>query len=196
MVLVFAKYPVPGQVKTRLARDLGAEAACAVYRWCAEKVWAECQGLSPVLCYDPSHPASDYQRWLGASCCWPQQGEDLGARMEHALRRALQHGSQALLIGTDCPQLTCAALQVAQQRLHQADVVLGPCPDGGYYLVGVRGHVPDMFGGIEWSTPRVLAQTLERLADSRVELLPVEADIDTIEDLRAWARAAAGMPST
>jgi rSAM/selenodomain-associated transferase 1 len=116
----------------------------------------------------------------------PQRGADLGERMHGALAELLAEGAAAVLIGSDHPTLPSAFLEEAFRLLADADVVLGPSLDGGYYLVGTRRPQPRLFEGIAWSTPGVLDQTLERIrgASLRAAFLPPWYDVDTAADLR------------
>ena len=187
--LVFLKYPEPGRVKTRLGAALGQEVACALYRAFVEALVAELRrgGLDPVLCYDPSEPERSFRSWLGAGAYRPQEGGDLGQRMEAALGQALEEGAdRAVLIGTDSPHLDAGWIRRAHRCLDRAPAALGPCRDGGYYLVGVRAAVPDLFRGVEWSTGGVLGATLRRAEELglAVEMLEESFDVDDLADLR------------
>lgn len=118
-----------------------------------------------------------------------QRGVDLGARLTHAVQAALQQGVQrVVVIGTDCPDLSAALLGQAFDKLNQADLVLGPAADGGYYLIGLRAlrvPVEKLFSGIDWGTATVLQQTLAKARESgcRVAQLPTHSDVDYPEDL-------------
>lgn len=182
---VFLKYPKPGRVKTRLARQLGKATAARLYRLCAQTLLERCGRLSLERYYDPSQPLQDYIDWLGEGEWHPQQGRDLGERMSYALQGLLERYGRGLLVGSDCPLLDARHLISAAEALQTADVVLGPCPDGGSYLVGVRNSLPPMFRGVEWSGPRVLSQTLERLGRRRVVLLKPLCSLGTAEDLQS-----------
>jgi rSAM/selenodomain-associated transferase 1 len=195
-VIVFAKAPVAGLAKTRLAPALGAAGAAAL----AERmlrhalVQAGAAGVGPVeLCAAPdaSHPAL---REAAAACgaALAEQGPgDLGQRMHRAFARHLMSRARVLLIGTDAPALDAAVLREAAQELHDHDAVFVPALDGGYALVGLRRADARWFSGMRWSHSRVMQDTRERLlsAGARwVELAPV-ADIDEPADL---ARLPAG----
>jgi len=115
-----------------------------------------------------------------------QQGADLGERLENAAAAAFLDGAKrVVIIGTDCPGLDADHLHAALRALQQAEVVLGPAADGGYYLIGLSQHHREFFEGIDWGTERVLQQTLAkaRAARCRVHLLPQLADVDHPEDL-------------
>ena len=199
-VIVFAKAPVPGTVKTRLAGHLGAEAAARL----AERMLVETAGqalaakVGPVeICCAPDASHAAFGRLAGElPLGLAEQGEgDLGERMQRAFARVLARHARAIVIGTDAPGLDAAYLRTAAQRLRDHDAVLGPALDGGYTLIGLRQPHAALFDGIAWSTGEVLAQTrvvLQRLGLKHVELAPL-ADIDEPADLRhlpaAWRHA-------
>ena len=189
-IIVFAKAPVAGLAKTRLAKDIGADAAARLAaRMLSETVGQAVQaGLGPVqLCCTPDclHPAfSDEQARHGLALS--EQGEgDLGARMRRAFEQALQHHARVLLIGTDAPALQAAHLTQAAQALHTHDAVFGPALDGGYVLVGLSRSLPGLFDSVAWSTGEVMAQTRERLeqAGAAWHELEAMADVDEVADL-------------
>lgn len=189
-LIVFAKAPVPGYAKTRLARAIGDEAAARLARrMLAETVGnAVAAGVGPVeLCCAPDdrHPA-----FLGAAAthglALTRQGDgDLGARMHRALERALRSHPRALLIGTDAPGLGPRQLRDAARLLRSHEAVFGPAADGGYVLAGLSRPQPGLFEQIAWSTPHVMAQTRARACRLGLALgeLPTLADVDEPEDL-------------
>jgi rSAM/selenodomain-associated transferase 1 len=189
-VIVFAKAPVPGLAKTRLAPALGAAGAAALAErmLCHALEQATAAGVGPVeLCATPdaSHPAL---RQAAAACgaALAEQGPgDLGLRMHRAFERHLAVHDRALLIGTDAPSLDAMVLQQAAQALQQHEVVFVPALDGGYALVGQRRADPRWFSDMTWSHARVMADTRERLhvAGVRWAELPPVADIDEPADL-------------
>ena len=125
--------------------------------------------------------------WLGTGLIYqPQGGGDLGAKMAAAFQNVFQAGSQkAVMIGTDCPELTAAILTQAFEELNQGELVLGPAADGGYYLIGLRQFVPELFRGIHWGTASVLTETqaIAQTLNLATTYLPLLADIDRPEDL-------------
>lgn len=189
-LIVFAKAPIPGYAKTRLARAIGSEAAARLARrMLAETVNnAVAADVGPVeLCCAPddSHPA-----FLDAAAthhlALTRQGDgDLGARMHRALERTLRVYPRALLIGTDAPGLGPQQLRDAARLLRSQPAVFGPAADGGYVLVGLSAPHLGLFEEIEWSTPRVMAQTRERARQLGLALgeLPPLADVDEPDDL-------------
>jgi hypothetical protein len=160
-ILIFAKAPVPGRVKTRLIPVLGAEGAAALARQMLEDTVREARaaGLEVELCGDP-HPAGWYE---GPPIRLSPQGEgDLGARLAHASERALAEGP-VLLIGTDCPALDRGRLAAAAEALASHDAVIHPAKDGGYALLGLTRFHSSLFNDIGWSTPAVGATTTARI---------------------------------
>jgi rSAM/selenodomain-associated transferase 1 len=168
-IVVFAKAPVPGRVKTRLIPALGeAGAAHLAERMLARALQqALAAAVGPVeLCMSP---APDAPEWAGialpAGIETSDQGEgDLGARMARAVQRATARGGAVLLTGTDCPDLTAERLRVAAARLAGHDAVLHRAEDGGYPLLGLRAFDASLFRSMPWSTPAVADLTLQRLA--------------------------------
>lgn len=189
-IIVFAKAPVAGLVKTRLAPALGS--ACAAVL--AERMLrhaltqAAAADVGPVeLCAAPdtTHPAlREAATACGASLAEQGTG-DLGLRMHRAFARHLMRHGRALLIGTDAPALDAALLRQAAQALQRHEVVFVPALDGGYALVGQRRADPRWFSDMAWSHARVMADTRERLhaAGVRWAELPPVADIDEPADL-------------
>lgn len=193
-VIVFAKAPVPGAVKTRLARAIGREGASRLYGRFVEHVLdtAKRAGLGPVeLCCTPdtSHPFFAAPR---ASVTLTEQGPgDLGERMLRALARALRTASAAILIGSDCPALEPRHLADAAARLAAGDdAVLGPAEDGGYVLLGARRVDTRLFEGIDWGGPEVLNATRRALGALGWRWGELETlwDVDRPEDLSRLAR--------
>ena len=193
-LLVFARVPALGRVKSRLAAGVGPPAALAVYRellaitnaailaaGVPATVW-----LADTATIVPT--AAEAREWAAHAICGQPEG-DLGERMTAAFAAAFAAGAgRVAIIGTDCPGLRAAHLTEAFAALATADVVIGPATDGGYYLLGMNKLQPDLFRNKTWSTDSVLAETL---ADAhrlglRVALLPELRDVDTAADLVAW----------
>jgi hypothetical protein len=191
-VLVFAKAPVPGAVKTRLAPILSPEGAAWLYRRMARRCLetAIAAGIGPVELWcapDTTHP------WFASLAARyglrlvPQRGPDLGERMRTALAAALQRHRHAVLIGTDCPALSPEDLRAARDGLDGAtDAVFCPVEDGGYALVALRYAAAALFENIAWSTAEVMTTTRQRLRALgwRWTELPLRWDVDQPEDLR------------
>ncbi|HOX68443.1 MAG TPA: TIGR04282 family arsenosugar biosynthesis glycosyltransferase [Burkholderiaceae bacterium] len=189
-VIVMAKAPEPGYAKTRLIPALGrAGAAALADRLLAHALeQARVSALGPVdLCCAPdaSHPAFQRHAASPVTQLSEQVDGDLGARMLHALERALTGHDRALLIGTDAPALDAQRLREAADALDMHDAVFVPAHDGGYALVGLRYPMAMLFDGMTWSTPRVMDDTRARLRAHglrHAELPPVH-DIDEAADL-------------
>jgi rSAM/selenodomain-associated transferase 1 len=189
-IVVFAKAPQPGRVKTRLIPALGADGAAALAAHMLAHTLAAAAEAAPggvELC---ASPAPDDPAWQGialpAALRWSAQGEgDLGARMAGAAQRVLADGERVLLIGTDCPALDAARLRAAARALDATDAVIIPSFDGGYVLLGLRRFDPTLFADIVWSTSSVAAVTLARLRALgwTHRVLPALHDIDLPEDL-------------
>jgi uncharacterized protein len=191
-IVIFAKAPVPGRVKTRLVPALGeAGAAQLAHRMLLATVAeAEAAGLAtPEICASPRPDHPDWQPFLPqADVGLASQGEgDLGERLARAARRVLGGDENILLIGTDCPALDRHKLRRAAEALSAKDAVIHPAVDGGYALLGLRRFDPCLFEGIAWSGPTVTADTIARIAALGWSLSVAETlqDIDEPEDLEA-----------
>ncbi|MBI5711094.1 MAG: TIGR04282 family arsenosugar biosynthesis glycosyltransferase [Candidatus Eisenbacteria bacterium] len=198
-ILVFARRPAPGRVKTRLSPALPADLACALYRGMlrdALDAAAGCAAGERLLYWD--EPGGDEELPVPAGLAQRvQSGADLGERLTSAFAAALSApGDRAVAIGADCPGLAADRLEAAFAGLQAHDAVLGPTGDGGYYLVGLARAAPALFAGVEWSTPRVLEQTLERAraAGLTMRTLGRLDDLDTPAGLARWVAGAAVAP--
>ena len=210
-VLIFAKAPQLGQVKTRLAKGIGASLALELYKAFVLKTLeaVEASGLQATLVMTPAERLGAFQQWLsplfkGLPLDWRVQSEgDLGQRLQTAFLDAMaSHPNPSLLvIGTDCPDLTATTLAHAEEALATHEAVLGPSLDGGYTLLGLSPeglatlrakHFP-IFQAMPWSTDQVAQLTLEKLEACRLSVaqLPALQDIDTLEDLEANPKALA-----
>ncbi len=184
---IFAKWPAPGQAKTRLGLP-PEEAARAARAFLLDTI-ARMTGVAEraVVVYSPPGAGDDFRSLLGPGVeLEPQADGDLGARLEQFLAGRLRAGAmKVVVVGSDSPTLPIDLVAEAFARLDAADVVLGPATDGGYYLFGCR-RLPPCFVGIPWSGPGVLAETVARLTDPawRLALLPPWYDVDTAE---GWA---------
>jgi len=241
-LIIFLKYPEPGKVKTRLAKDTGDEKACAVYKLLAEGVIKNVFSKNPLtydvhIFFTPANRETEIKDWLkpilndnqGIKTQFrTQEGRNLGEKMSNAFRQILQEkgykkcttqltttesplkkgdkggckkNSQekmflhhTIIIGTDCPEIDATLIENAFGVLKEKDIVIGPCKDGGYYLLGMsrpvpvsfkQGFVPDLFMDIDWSTDRVFKQTMEKIQKNNLScgILKTLVDIDTLEDL-------------
>jgi rSAM/selenodomain-associated transferase 1 len=188
-IVVFAKQPLPGQVKTRLIPALGPEGAAELAATMLARAIEEAlaTGLAVELCGDP-HPAGWYR---GPPVGLSAQGAgDLGARLASAARRILGAGSNPLLIGADCPELDRRRLAAAAAALETHDAVLHPARDGGYALLGLRRFDASLFAGVAWSTAHVAAQTIARIRALgwSLDLREALGDVDEPGDLALLGR--------
>lgn len=187
-VVVFARAPREGEVKTRLAAGVGRDNALRLYRRMGRDVMDALRTgpWSLTVAYTPGDGEEEVRSWLSGADRYVAQGSgDLGARMARALDEALRGTGKAVVVGTDAPDLDRARVMEAVRSLDDHDVVLVPALDGGYVLLGLRAMQPELFRDIPWGTQQVLAITLERArrAGLRVRLLPAVRDVDTAADL-------------
>jgi rSAM/selenodomain-associated transferase 1 len=195
LLIVFVKAPRAGQVKTRLAGEIGTEAACAAYRRLVEEL---IQGLHPVanveLRFTPDSARTEIQPWLTkAWTAVPQGMGDLGARLERAFDEAFAAGARrVVVIGSDCPEVMASDITAAWRALRSSDAVIGPATDGGYWLIGLRAPQRTLFRGMSWSTDGVLAETSKRaaVAGLAVHRLRELGDVDTAADWRRFLATA------
>ena len=191
-VIVFARAPVLGQVKTRLARVVGEARALELYRWCGATLMDQLRDdrWQRWVAFTPSDLRDETERWLGPCHRWIAQRQgDLGERLTAARESAFSEGDgPVLLVGTDCLGVTAERVAEALRALATHDAVLGPAYDGGYYLLGLNRPLP-VFDGVAWSTDAVAEETRERLrlAGASWAELPTERDLDEAADLVAIA---------
>ncbi|HKI38587.1 MAG TPA: TIGR04282 family arsenosugar biosynthesis glycosyltransferase [Gemmataceae bacterium] len=187
---LFAKWPEPGRVKTRLAAGTSsawaADVALAFLRDLVRRLGVV--GDRRVLAFAPPDARPLFADAVGGSFALvPQQDGDLGRRLSSFFNDQFAAGAGSVVVlGTDSPTLPLTFVDQAFTALAEADMVLGPATDGGYYLVGCRRGVPPIFDGISWGGSTVLAETVARLANpaSRLALLPPWYDVDTLDDWR------------
>ncbi len=179
---VYAKQPLAGQVKTRLCPPLSHQQAAEFYACALQETVQRLQSAADfelVICY-AGERAWFAENFPGVGLL-PQQGQDLGARMADSLQRFLQQGyQQAVLIGSDSPDLPLPLIEQAFAALQQVEVVLAPAGDGGYVLIGESSHRPELFAAIPWSTGVVLAETRRRIEQLQINAvqLPAWEDLD------------------
>jgi rSAM/selenodomain-associated transferase 1 len=202
VVVIMAKRPAVGQTKTRLSPPLTAEEAAALYEAMLRDTIALVAGLEGVtlaIAVTPPEAIGAF-RSMGPSdaILLAVAGADIGDCLIQALGALLAAGhSSAIAINSDGPTLPAAYLRQAVARLEDADLVLGPSEDGGYYLIGLKRRQPELFRGIEWSSERVTAQTLDRAEalGLGVALLPPWYDVDTPADLDRLRAELATLPA-
>ena len=190
-LILFAKEPIAGRVKTRLEVALGMEGTLDLYRRMLKRQITLLNKASRIT----SHLA--IQLWVEGDCehadfkpfngtIHSQQGNDIGERMSFALQQALTKFDSAMLIGCDCPEITDAYLNKAFAVLkNSSDAVFGPAADGGYVLVGLKEHTDKIFKRVDWGSERVMAQSRKHLRENNIrwQELDILHDIDEPEDL-------------
>lgn len=192
-ILLFAREPVPGRVKTRLHPVLGKRRAfalyCALLRYQVAMLENNC--LAPWELWVSGNRDNPVLHGLGHDHrTFEQAGSDLGKRMRAAAATALKQSSAVVLVGTDCPSIDHAYLRDAMVRLQSgAEVVLGPAEDGGYVLLGITGSWTELFDGVPWGTGQVLEETVMRARQLQLKtsLLSTRWDVDRPEDLARLA---------
>ena len=200
-LIVFAREPVAGQVKSRLAAEVGVKAALAVYRQLLARTFAlarryqRSRDVTIILASaDGCERGELARRARSSGFAWQLQcSGDLGARMNDAFERAFNDGFQrVVLIGCDCPVMGARELDSALAALARCDAALSPTEDGGYALIALRRPLGALFEGICWGSDAVLAQTSEAALQAGIsmELLRQLWDVDRLADLRRWQAGA------
>ena len=186
LLLIFARNPEHGKVKTRLAADLGDDAALDIYKDLLQHTAKETRDLNCETWVFYSEKASEESFFKGSSFRIKlQKGEDLGERMKNAFSEGFSEGySRIIIIGTDLFDLEKHDLETAFAKLQDHDYVIGPAEDGGYYLLGMKRLNPALFINKSWSTKNVLSETLQDLKGENLFLLEEKNDIDVYDDLR------------
>jgi rSAM/selenodomain-associated transferase 1 len=192
-LVVMAREPVAGQTKTRLTPPLTAEEAAELYRYFLEQVLKTVRqasqkqgGIVPHVAYAPPGARDFFQRLAPDFALVEQVGERLNERLNGVFEWCFAQGyDQAAAINSDSPTLPGEYLTLAFERLETVDVVLGPCEDGGYYLLGLKRPCPEIILPVQMSTSRVLRDTLALVQQQglTVSLLPEWYDVDTVKDL-------------
>lgn len=185
-LIIFIKNPVLGKVKTRLAKSIGDQKALDIYQHLIKIT-------QTVSLQSTCNRYLFYSDFVDRTDNWPENkflkhlqiGDDLGQRMQHAFEFVFKLGhSKALIIGSDCPTITAQHLQEAETSLDKNEVAFGPSEDGGYYLLGMKKLIPQLFENQPWSTNVILPNAIDELNKLQLShhLLPVLNDIDTLED--------------
>lgn len=192
-ILMFVKNPEEGMVKSRLASSIGDTVALDLYR-CFVKDMMEMltgAGYPFIIYFHPPYARNTIVQWLGDThLLLPQTGENLGERMKNAFFEVFSKGYQnAILIGSDSPDLPGTLIEEAFLSLRDNGAVIGPSLDGGYYLIGFRADtfLPEVFDRMPWSTPEVFTRTVGifQKEDFLIHILPQWRDVDTFDDLKA-----------
>ena len=197
-VALFAKVPRPHGVKTRLARTIGDARAQALHLSFVKDALARVRKLrSPVARYlfldGSGRERREFSLALGVGRrvrIEPQRGADLGRRLPQAFRALLRRHSCALILGVDSPTLPGRTIRQAFRELRICDAVLGPCPDGGFYLIGLTSMESRLFQGIRWGTRFAFRDMLRNIVDCGLSCAVLEdwPDVDRVEDLEVLER--------
>jgi rSAM/selenodomain-associated transferase 1 len=194
IILCFCKHPVPGLVKSRLAKDIGNDNAAEIYKLLLNETLNSISRLEVkafLYCYpDTEHPTlKEYKNKFGVELK-EQHGENLGMKMFHAITNHLNENSNVVLVGSDCLEINASYIQKAFEALNSGyEIVLGPAIDGGYALIGANNINVSIFENIAWSTNEVLKQTEEKIneLDWKYSCLNKVRDLDTLEDFQYFS---------
>lgn len=191
-LIIFTRYPEPGKTKTRLIPALGAEGAANLQCQMTETTVEKANKLFNLmsLSVEIRFAGGNLQfmkNWLGSDLKYQEQGTgDLGERIARAFQSAFNREMKSVvIIGIDCPSLTTEIMLQAFAKITQSDVIIGPATDGGYYLIGLKKIIPELFQGINWGTSEVLSKTVAIAKNLNLVIgyLPQLSDIDRPEDL-------------
>jgi rSAM/selenodomain-associated transferase 1 len=188
MAFIVVKAPVPGQVKSRLAFTVGDEVAASLYRSMSARIVKTFvgAGIPLTIAYHPPDSERMIKEVYGDDIpLIPQRGSDLGERLKNAFKDLLSDHERVVAISSDVPEIEPKTVIDALASLHTSDAVIGPCPDGGFYLIGftAASFREEAFEGIPWSTEVAAVSVLWKLKGLHVSLLPELNDIDSVEDL-------------
>ena len=188
LLMIFVKNLIPGMVKTRLANDIGIDKALDVY----QELVHHTHKITKKIEVDKNVYYSEYVEiedvWdNGDYKLTSQKGFTLGEKMSNAFDEAFDSYNKVIIIGSDCYDLNSKLIKSAFEMLEENDVVVGPAKDGGYYLLGMKEYLPQLFKDKEYSTDSVLKELLEEAEELELSVykLPELSDIDTLEDLKA-----------
>ena len=189
-LIIFAKNPIPGKVKTRLIPHITPTEAAELYEAFVTDIICNTHKLQceqVTIAYAPSNAEAAFHSICGQSVNYlPQKGDNLGERMKNAFKHSFDNGStRTVIIGTDSPTLPLSYIQKAFDTLKEVPVAIGPTFDGGYYLIGLSEQNFEIFDGIDWSTSKVFGQTLTRVQaiNKQLYVLPPWYDVDTPDNL-------------
>ncbi|MAJ37230.1 MAG: glycosyltransferase [Flavobacteriaceae bacterium] len=186
LLLIFAKNPDLGKVKTRLAKSIGEQKALKIYQILLKhtlEIASSVNAEKKVLFSHrlEKHPIIEKHKFEQAI----QIGKDLGERMSNAVKIGFEKGYQKIvIIGADLFDLQTTDIEKAFENLESYETCIGPTEDGGYYLLGLSFWEKSLFENKDWGTDQVLVQTLKDLSSKSVLLLDEKNDIDTVDDLK------------
>jgi len=188
-IIIFVRTPELGKVKTRIAATVGAKRALEIYQSLLTHTQLVCEEIDSEryvfyageIDYEDQWSKNSFEKFL-------QKNGDLGDRMEDAFETVLRKTTPALIIGSDCAELTSEDIERAFIELEDNDVVIGPAEDGGYYLLGMNDLQLFLFRDMPWSEETLLQETIFKIQDRglRYSLLNTKSDVDFIED---WERS-------
>lgn len=185
-LIIFAKNPVPGKVKTRLTPYITPHEASELYKAFIVDITTNSLKLRSdrtTVAYTPSNAETVFLELCGQSVTLlPQKGRNLGERMKNAFRHSFDEGAKrTVIIGTDSPTLPLSYIRKAFDALNNVPIAIGPTFDGGYYLIGLSERSDSIFDDIEWSTSSVFSNTLDRIkaVNKQIYVLPPWYDVDT-----------------
>lgn len=199
-LILFARQPIAGQVKTRLQPALTPQQSADIATFMLRTTASRATEFWPGDVYLYATPDAQHPEFLELNQTLhlflaAQGSGDLGERMRRALQDGITRRGAAAIMGCDVPQCAGSILESAYEHLARGRSVLGPTMDGGYYFIGLQRDVPDVFVDMPWGSDKVLAETLARAAHAGIEFetLPVLRDVDTVEDLAAVAQDCPGL---
>lgn len=189
-VCIFAKPPVPGRVKTRLAAAIGHESAAQLASAMLHDVWSVVASTAAAIPVLAAAEPGDFNLEVAPENVWLQPGSGLGSRIEAILRRGLEQAPSAIALGADSPLLTPDILMQGIKQLESGNAVLGPCDDGGFYFLGLNSCPPGLLDGIPWSCALTYNATECQLRSKGMKVTQIGAsfDIDTLADLHHLRR--------
>ncbi len=196
-LIIFARYPVLGKVKTRLASCFGKEFALGFYKECSRYLFTivvrnQNDFFTPFLFCSEKDELNKMINWAGSGFeYYYQEGNDLGERMSNAFNKVFTVGAKkAVIVGTDVPDVSKNLIASTFKLLDEKDFVIGPSTDGGYYLLGMKNLNSNLFSGISWSTEAVLNQTINRITKNNFSFAKLEElyDIDDERSLKLWMK--------
>ncbi|MDH3974811.1 MAG: TIGR04282 family arsenosugar biosynthesis glycosyltransferase [Deltaproteobacteria bacterium] len=200
-IILFAKAPVPGKVKTRLTTNLSPHQSAALHESFVIDTLMEMSVIKDADTFLACHPTSEDPFFLSLEKRFhlnrfEQRGQNLGERMKNAFHHLKSQGyDKIVIIGSDSPTLSGSIVEEAFESLEKHDLVLGPSLDGGYYLIAISGEVPEIFNGIQWGGDTVFEDTFNKAKSLGLDMhiLPFWYDVDTIKELRFLSIHLAGL---
>jgi len=196
-LIILARYPVLGKIKTRLASSLGKEFTLGFYKECLRHLFAQVvpnqnNFFTPFLFCSEKDELNRMIDWAGSGFEYHyQEGSNLGERMSNAFNKIFTLGAKkVVIIGTDIPDISNNLITSSFELLDEKDFVVGPSVDGGYYLLGMKNLNCDLFTGISWSTEMVLNHTINRIDENNFSFAKLEQlhDIDDERSLKLWIK--------